>query len=348
MPNRAALFSCAVLAAGAVGAASAFATLPQQRARRHRHRHRHRARPGAYTALHRRSPPSSRPSQSALGMVASAPTLPRISASDMAALSDRGYVVVPEFLPRDLVDELRDDVRTLRANAAFKRAKIGQDGTNDLNTDVRIAETCFLGRNRPELASISSAGGASTSVRDRDGGLHDVLDALRGSLSDLSVCDGGAPLDPSLSELLYAYYPRGGFYRRHRDAVPGSASVLRRYSLLLYLNEDGWDPAKDAGQLRLHLDGGGDERPPGVEPKYVDVDPLGGTLVLFKSEMIPHEVLDTKSERFALVGWYNRVVTAGDIGSLGEAGGGGDLVRVGMMAVAMALVTFGVASIIGQ
>ena len=59
-------------------------------------------------------------------------------------------------------------------------------------------------------------------------------------------------------------------------------------------------------------------------------------------------MLNTNTERFALVGWYNRGVTAGDIGNLGEAGGGGDIVRLGMMAVAMALVTFGVASIIGQ
>ena len=85
-----------------------------------------------------------------------------------------------------------------------------------------------------------------------------------------------------------------------------------------------------------------------MEPTFVDVDPLGGTLVLFKSEMVPHEVLNTNSERFALVGWYNRGVTAEDIGNLGEAGGGSSIVQVGLMVVAMALVTFGVVNIIGQ
>ena len=121
--------------------------------------------------------------------------------------------------------------------------------------------------------------------------------------------------------------------------------MLRKYSLLLYLNRDGWS-AKDAGQLRIHLDGGGDELAEGAEPNFIDVDPLGGTLVLFKSELIPHEVLDTNSERFALVGWYNRAVTASDISSLGEGGGEG-IVRVGMLAIALFMVTFGVASIIG-
>jgi hypothetical protein len=169
------------------------------------------------------------------------------------------------------------------------------------------------------------------SVRDKSNGLYDILDGLCDNLVDLCWKESEAKLDKSLTELLYAYYPTGGFYRRHRDAIPNSASVLRKYSLLLYLNRDGWDPEKDAGQLRIHI----------------DVDPLGGTLVLFKSELVPHEVLDTNSERFALVGWYNRAVTASDIGNLGE-GGGGDMVRVGMLGVALALVTFGVASIIGQ
>ena len=266
---------------------------------------------------------------------------PQITGADLASLSDKGYVVIDNFLPRDLVDELRDDILGLRQEGAFKEAKIGQDSTNELNKNIRIAETCFLGRNRPELLKISG----QDSIRDRSGGLYDILDKLCDSLSDLSMKDSATPLDRSLNELLYAYYPTGGFYRRHRDAIPNSASVLRKYSLLLYLNRDGWSPEKDAGQLRMHLDGGGDECPPGVKPNFIDVDPLGGTLVLFKSEAIPHEVLDTMSERFALVGWFNRPVSASDIANLGE---GGNLVQVGMMAIALALVTVGVTTILGH
>jgi len=220
----------------------------------------------------------------------------------------------------------------------FKRAGIGQDSTNEINEDVRVAETCFLGRDRRELTSVSSAGGRN-SARDRPGGLYDVIDGLRESLDgivavDPAVDDGGtaataAPggkLDKSLDELLYAYYPRGGYYRRHRDSVPNSASVLRKYSLLLYLNDERWNPEVDGGRLRIHLDGGGDEIPAGGGPEYVDVDPIGGTLVLFRSELVPHEVLDTRNERYA--------------------GGGGGVARAAMLAVAMALVTFGIASIV--
>lgn len=266
---------------------------------------------------------------------------PQITQADITSLSKTGYVVIPNFLPRDLVDGLRDDILNLRRDGAFKEAKIGQDSTNALNKNIRIAETCFLGRNRAELIKISG----ENSIRDRPGGLYDILDNLCDRLSDLCLKDSGTQLDRSLSELLYAYYPTGGFYRRHRDAIPNSASVLRKYSLLLYLNRDGWSPDKDAGQLRMHLDGGGDECPPDVQSNFIDVDPLGGTLVLFKSEAIPHEVLDTMSERFALVGWFNRPVSVSDIANLGE---GGNILQVGMMAVALGLVTVGVTSILGQ
>ncbi|KAL7519944.1 hypothetical protein ACHAWX_004698 [Stephanocyclus meneghinianus] len=269
--------------------------------------------------------------------------LPGLTQEHIDTLSHKGYVVIPNFLPRDLVDELRDDILRLRSGGAFREAKIGQDSTNNLNKSIRIAETCFIGRNRPELIRIIG----SDSIRDRESGLYDVLDGLCDSLSGICSKESEARLDNSLTELLYVYYPSGGFYRRHRDSIPNSASVLRKYSLLLYLNKEGWTPQTDAGQLRIHLDGGGDAVPDGVKPNFVDVDPLGGTLVLFKSELIPHEVLDTNSERFALVGWYNRAVTAADIGSLGEAGSSG-MIRMGMLAVALLMVTFGVTSIIGH
>jgi SM-20-related protein len=150
-------------------------------------------------------------------------------------------------------------------------------------------------------------------------------------------------LDSSLTELLYAYYPRGGFYRRHRDAIPGSASVLRTYSLLLYLNKD-WT-SKDGGELLLHLDSGGDELPDGEEPNFVKVEPKGGTLVLFKSERIPHEVLDTNAERLAVVGWYNRPLTASDLSSLGGVDSSLQPILLGISA---ALVTLGVINLVSS
>jgi SM-20-related protein len=254
----------------------------------------------------------------------SAATLPRISQNDLDELTSKGYVVVENFLPASLQEGLRQDVHNLRSQDKFSIAKIGQASTNALNTNIRVAETCFLGRGK--LGDIPDTSRSQ---------LYDVLDGVRRDLPQ--------PLDTGLSEFLYAYYPSGGFYRRHRDAIPGSASILRKYSLLIYLNKD-WKE-EDKGKLRMHMDSGGDELPSGEDPCFMDIPPKGGTLVLFDSAQVPHEVLNTIAERVAIVGWFNRPVTASDISELS----GGDIspARLVALAVAAGLVTVGLINILG-
>lgn len=264
-----------------------------------------------------------------------------IANSALQELNSNGYVIIKNFISPELVSSLRGDVNTLRSSNKFNIAKIGQDSTNSLNTSIRVAETCFLGESKlQDIPSVSRIE------------LYNVLETLRSDLSGNEILDTNdatsgelvraAPaLDKSLSELLYAYYPEGGFYRRHTDAVQNSASVLRSYSLLLYLNDE-WEES-DGGYLRVHLDSGGDFLPEGEEPNYVDVKPEGGTLVLFKSEQIPHEVLDTNAERTAVVGWYNRPYTTADIASLASEE---DKKKGMMLTLAAGLVTVGVVSLI--
>eukprot|EP00537_Pseudo-nitzschia_pungens_P013968 CAMPEP_0172383670 /NCGR_PEP_ID=MMETSP1061-20121228/1527_1 /TAXON_ID=37318 /ORGANISM="Pseudo-nitzschia pungens, Strain cf. pungens" /LENGTH=376 /DNA_ID=CAMNT_0013111995 /DNA_START=81 /DNA_END=1211 /DNA_ORIENTATION=- len=275
---------------------------------------------------------------------ASASTIPRLDPADLDTLKSQGYVVVENFLPPDSEwkDALRNDVLQLRQNNKFKIARIGQDSTNALNQEIRVAETCFLARDKPELRDVPNA------ERER---LYDVLDALREDLEGIMMGGAGSKLDAGLAEFLYAYYPEGGFYRRHRDAIPGSASVLREYSLLLYLNEDSYDPDKDGGQLRIHMDSGGDFLPAGEAPLFQDVDARGGTLVLFESDKFPHEVLDTSRERFAVVGWYNRPVSLGDLAAINDSqasGGQADPLRLVGLAVAAGLVTVGLINILAS
>lgn len=254
----------------------------------------------------------------------------RIQPKYLNELLANDFVIIPDFIPPSLTEDLRNDIDSLRdAHKKFSIAKIGQDSTNELNTNIRVAETCFIGRTKLEDC-------ASNPNRDM---LYDILDTL---CSDLSA-ESADVLDGNLSEFLYAFYPKGGFYRRHRDAIPNSASVLRQYSLLLYLNDD-WKE-EDCGQLRLHRDGGGDFLPEGQEPNYIDVEPKGGTLVLFKSDKIPHEVLDTNSKRYALVGWYNRGVTPSDVFSVVGSSEGNSM-RVIMLGVSFALITVGLSSIL--
>src|SRR5690606_9351760 len=89
-------------------------------------------------------------------------------------------------------------------------------------------------------------------------------------------------------------YPPGAHYARHIDQFQDAAH--RKLSLILYLNDDDWS-AGDGGELRLFLPG-----PAGEE--IVDVRPEGGTLVAFLSHEIPHEVRETRRERYSLTGWF--------------------------------------------
>jgi SM-20-related protein len=256
-----------------------------------------------------------------------------ITEHHLQELVKNNYVVIPNFLTQDLQEGLRQDVEKLRNEGHFKIAKIGQDSTNTLNRDIRDAQTCFIGGG-------TRRDNMPTHPARTD--MIQILETVSQRLSNNAILQS-PPLDSNLSELLYAYYPQGGFYRRHRDAITGSASVLRTYSLLLYLNQD-WKPT-DRGNLRIHLDGyDGDELPTGVKPNYVDVPPEGGTLVLFDSAKVPHEVLDTNAERLAIVGWYNRKLSAADIADLG----GMDPVRMAMLAVAAGLVTVGLVNIMSS
>jgi SM-20-related protein len=92
-------------------------------------------------------------------------------------------------------------------------------------------------------------------------------------------------------ETHFAVYPAGAGYARHSDRFARDAR--RTLSTVLYLNAD-WTEG-DGGALRIHLPDG----------KARDVEPRGGTLVVFASEL-EHEVLPARRERFSLAGWFRR------------------------------------------
>ena len=65
-------------------------------------------------------------------------------------------------------------------------------------------------------------------------------------------------------------------------------------SAVFYLNPD-WQ-AEQGGALRLYLTDGSTH----------DVLPEAGTLVVFLSADLPHEVLPATRERLSLTGWFRR------------------------------------------
>ena len=123
--------------------------------------------------------------------------------------------------------------------------------------------------------------------------LHVVsrVEELRAALA----CSTGRPLVED-AELQLLRYSAGGHYQRHIDDGIDTANrpVRRSISLLLYLTPADWHPDVDGGALRVHHAGG--EAP-------LDVAPSAGSLVLFDSATVAHEVLPTRRERVVIVGW---------------------------------------------
>jgi SM-20-related protein len=113
-----------------------------------------------------------------------------------------------------------------------------------------------------------------------------MLDDLRGQLNQALY------LGLEDYEGHFALYPPGTFYQKHLDRFRDDDR--RAVSAVFYLNSD-WLP-EQGGALRLYL----------ADGRELDVLPEAGTLVLFLSADLPHEVLPATRERLSLTGWLRR------------------------------------------
>ena len=153
-------------------------------------------------------------------------------------------------------------------------------------------------------------------------GLQALLESIRQEL-----CTKGRRRDlaPEYSELSYLLYDKGSFYKRHVDTSVRLTSDGRDHercvSLLLYLGDPTvhtldqrpWDCQLDGGALRIYgsddwnfNDGLDADRVDQVGDVLVDISPHPGTLVLFDSGVVSHEVMTTHRPRSAIVGWFGR------------------------------------------
>ncbi|MDT8408889.1 MAG: 2OG-Fe(II) oxygenase [Wenzhouxiangellaceae bacterium] len=186
------------------------------------------------------------------------------------ALTQQGWFCDPTAVPPALTLGLRADLDELLESDLLRRAGIGRENDYQLDRNTRADRIFWLDRSRPLHADFLAE-----------------AEKLRLALNRrlfLALFEFEAHL---------ALYPPGAFYRRHYDSFRGSSN--RMISLVLYLNQH-WRPG-DGGELVLYSD---DQR---AEP-MARIEPRAGTVVLFLSEEIPHEVLPTGVERASVSGWY--------------------------------------------
>lgn len=95
----------------------------------------------------------------------------------------------------------------------------------------------------------------------------------------------------------FAHYAPGAFYKKHVDAFKQNNTGLgagRLVSLVAYLNP-GWQSA-DGGELLIYEDS--------LADPVAIVQPHHGTIVLFLSEEVPHEVAPALCNRYSIAGWF--------------------------------------------
>lgn len=186
-------------------------------------------------------------------------------------LEKNGHCVCPNFLSALSLRNTQDDFSRIQIEGGFSAAGTGQGSGHELRPSVRNDMVHWLNRAAPNR--IQQA-------------LWRKLDRLKNAFNRTLY------LGIRGFEGHYAFYPEGGFYKRHLDCFrKGGDRVI---SLVLYLNQD-WQ-AVDGGRLRIYQ---GD-----AKDSHIDVSPYGGTMVCFMSQDSEHEVLLNHKGRASFTGWF--------------------------------------------
>lgn len=90
-------------------------------------------------------------------------------------------------------------------------------------------------------------------------------------------------------EFHLTHYRPGSHYERHLDQFNDRNN--RIISMVVYLNRN-WQPG-NGGELRLFLPDG-----------ELDIEPSARRCVLFRSDVVEHEVMRTITDRYSITGWF--------------------------------------------
>jgi hypothetical protein len=228
-----------------------------------------------------------------------------ITAAHVRELETKGLVVIRDAF-------LCEKLASARSDVAACSGRLGISG-NDLS--VRSDRVANL---RLSDGLRSAATEERRSFPPLGPGIARALRFLRGVSHSLALHDYAGPAERRVpQQVQFARYSPGepegeggGYYRRHLDACTSSLSELglleylrlrdyreRSITAILYLNDARWGEEGNAGSggaLRCWTD----------SVTFVDIMPRGGTLVIFDSRFIEHEVMPTfGADRFALTSW---------------------------------------------
>lgn len=185
-------------------------------------------------------------------------------------LAGQGWSRQEIFLPEALTRALALECRQRAAEGELAPAGVGRGQGQDVREGIRGDHILWLEPGQSEACDQYLA----------------LMDSLREALNR----DFYLGLEDF--ECHFAMYPPGTFYRKHLDRFRDDDR--RTVSAIIYLNEQ-WLP-EEGGQLRMFLKDGSER----------DALPVGGSLIVFMSADLPHEVLPASRERLSVTGWFRR------------------------------------------
>jgi SM-20-related protein len=179
----------------------------------------------------------------------------------------------PLFLSPNDTENLRANLKRYQADGSMKPAGIGRKFDYQQNLSVRGDSIRWI---EPESSDPFEQ-------------------ALMGKIARLvQYLNRTCYTSINAYEFHYASYAPNSFYKRHLDQFVSDRG--RKYSLVIYLNED-WKE-EDGGQLSLYPEGKTASR----------ILPLGGSVVFFKSDEMEHEVHPSfNRERMSIAGWLKSI-----------------------------------------
>ncbi len=186
-------------------------------------------------------------------------------------MATQEFTVVDNFLPTGLYEHLQAQFKTYLRQDQLEPAGIGSLTTYQINENVRSDEILWLDRHHctPKIGDYFKF------IE------QELIPQLNRNLF-LSIKD---------FEFMLAYYPPGGYYKKHLDQFQGRNNRL--LSMVIYMNDD-WQKG-DGGELEIfHND---DAHTTTI------VEPIGNRLVLFNSATIWHQVLPAHKGRKSITGW---------------------------------------------
>ncbi|SMO61116.1 2OG-Fe(II) oxygenase [Gracilimonas mengyeensis] len=184
----------------------------------------------------------------------------------MDELAENDYVIADNFISEDLYQSIMQYFAELEQADKLNKAGIGAQQDFTVKAEIRGDFIYWLDESRDQPMAP----------------FFGLMEELNQSLRRFCY------LSLPGSEFHLAKYPAGSHYHRHLDQFQERSN--RQITVLIYLNKN-WKPG-NGGELVIYKD-----------DQEIKVEPIAKRLLLFKSDVIEHEVLTTNVPRYSLTGW---------------------------------------------